>query len=555
MSEGRKLRVGLMLDSFDVPAWTHAMIEQIMRSDDAEIVLVVLNTGDVQRPKHGRLASLISSLPFVLYIVYGKWDRRKFLKSGLPDATELKDATDLLAGVPVLEAAPRRSRFSDRLEDADVAAVGRYDLDVLVCRGFRILRGEILHSARHGVWSFHHGDNRVNRGGPPGFWEVFLRQPATGSILQILNEDLDNGTVLCRSYWATDLNSVQRNLNAMLWKSLHFLPRTLRRLRRLGDDAFRREIAQANRHPGFYSNRLYTRPTNRRFVWPLLRHLARKVKSRLRRTFRFEQWRLAFCFSDGISTSLRQFKQIVPPRDRFWADPHVVFKDGSYYIFIEEFIYAAGKAHISVIVMDEHGNYEPPKKVLDVPHHLSYPFTFEHHGEYYMVPESSDRSRIDVYRCTRFPDSWEFHTTLIAEVQAADATLFHHENRWWMFVNIAAGIGCSSCDELFLFYSDEVLGNHWTPHMDNPVVSDVRRARPAGGIFQHNGKFYRPAQDCSGGYGHRMRINEILALTTTEYAEREVARIEPNWDESVRGVHHISHAGRLTVIDFKTVRY
>ena len=83
------------------------------------------------------------------------------------------------------------------------------------------------------------------------------------------------------------------------------------------------------------------------------------------------------------------------------------------------------------------------------------------------------------------------------------------------------------------------------------MVSDVRRARPAGGIFPHQGRLYRPAQDCSGGYGYGLRIHEILTFNPTEYAEREVARVEPNWDKSICGVHQFSHASRLTVIDFK----
>ncbi len=43
--------------------------------------------------------------------------------------------------------------------------------DVLIRCGKGILRGDILYAARHGILSFHHADNRINRGGPPGFWE------------------------------------------------------------------------------------------------------------------------------------------------------------------------------------------------------------------------------------------------------------------------------------------------------------------------------------------------------------------------------------------------
>ena len=46
--------------------------------------------------------------------------------------------------------------------------------------------------------SFHHGDNRVNRGGPSGFWEVLNDIPSSGFIIQKLTEELDGGEVLLR---------------------------------------------------------------------------------------------------------------------------------------------------------------------------------------------------------------------------------------------------------------------------------------------------------------------------------------------------------------------
>ena len=106
-----------------------------------------------------------------------------------------------------------------------------FDLDVALCFGFRILKGDALKIARHGVWSFHHGDNLVNRGGPAGFWEVMDGIPVTGSVLQILTEDLDNGRVIYRSWSPTsDRFSVKANRNNLYWKSSAFVIRKLKDL-------------------------------------------------------------------------------------------------------------------------------------------------------------------------------------------------------------------------------------------------------------------------------------------------------------------------------------
>ena len=112
-------------------------------------------------------------------------------------------------------------------------------------------------------------------------------------------------------------------------------------------------------------------------------------------------------------------------------------------------------------------------------------------------------------------------------------------------------------DELFLFYSNNPLDNKWDPHPQNPIVSDVRKARSAGNIFVLNDKIYRPSQNCSKSYGFGIKINKILLLNQTEYQEIEVDSIEPNWDRAIKGVHTINHNNRLTIIDgyMKRPRY
>jgi len=90
--------------------------------------------------------------------------------------------------VPLVSIRPVQTKFSDSMTDEDISRIESYEVDVLLRLGFRILRGKILRCARFGAWSYHHGDNRVNRGGPAGFWEVVLGLPETGSILQILTE-------------------------------------------------------------------------------------------------------------------------------------------------------------------------------------------------------------------------------------------------------------------------------------------------------------------------------------------------------------------------------
>ena len=116
-----------------------------------------------------------------------------------------------------------------------------------------------------------------------------------------------------------------------------------------------------------------------------------------------------------------------------------------------------------------------------------------------------------------------------------------------MFVGMSSG-RYSTCDELALF-SAESLDGAWTPHPRSPVVSDVRRARPAGRLFYESGKLIRPSQDCAKAYGYGLVFSEIVTLTETEYEEREVGRIDPDWLAGNQGTHTYTRSSRFEVID------
>ena len=125
---------------------------------------------------------------------------------------------------------------SQVFEDADVRAIRRYQLDFVLRFGFKVIRGAILECARHGVWSFHHGDERAFRGSPAGFWELFHDRPDTGVILQRLGERLDNGTVLCRGNFRSAI-TWPGNLSRIYAEGADFPAQCVRRIA-AGDVAF-----------------------------------------------------------------------------------------------------------------------------------------------------------------------------------------------------------------------------------------------------------------------------------------------------------------------------
>ena len=559
----RRLRVGVLVDALTLPRWCEQVLRDVQASGYGEVVLVIVNQAPPPpAPRTSRLERLWRNREHLLYALYTKIDQRLFRQSRDP-FTETS-IEPLVREVPILHVVPRQTKHCDYLDAADAERIRGYELDVVIRFGFRILKGEVLEVARYGVWSYHHGDNLVNRGGPAGFWEVMEGTPVTGSILQILTEELDAGRVIYRSYASTDQRSVTRNKHNYYWKSAAFLPRKLRELHQEGPEALCDRSTRPDTYPT-YSYRLYTTPTNRELFPILLRRLGRSLRARLTSQLSFEQWFLAYSLSprdshpdshplDVPHQTFHRFKAIVPPRDRLWADPFPVVKDGRYYVFIEELVYATSKGHISVIEITPDGEWKPPVMVLERAYHLSYPFIFTWQGQHYMVPETYDHRTVELYRAVEFPHHWELDRVLLENVRAVDATLAELNGRWWMFVNMAEADDISASEELHLYYADSPLGP-WHPHHRNPVKSDVRSARPAGRIFHWHGSHYRPSQDCSSSYGYAIVINRIRHLDLDEYEEEEIAKLLPQWYPGLTGTHTLNAAGDLTVVDAKMRRW
>ncbi len=183
--------------------------------------------------------------------------------------------------------------------------------------------------------------------------------------------------------------------------------------------------------------------------------------------------------------------------------------------------------------------------------HLSYPYLIEEDGAIYCLPENSAAGRVTLLLAVRFPDRFEPAAVLLERFAGVDCTPFRHEGRWWM---LAMNHHDQDVAKLFLFHADHLLGP-WRPHRWNPVRCDVRNARPAGPPFVHEGRLYRPAQDCSRCYGGAIVINRIDVLTTEWFHETPMVRIQPDPNGPYPdGTHTLSPLGpNRTLVDGKRV--
>jgi hypothetical protein len=510
-----RLRVGVFADRAEQPRWLFEALAQVAAGDFAEVVVVCAG----ERPR--------SNATPAMWRAYQAMDRLLFARG-----TDASAPRDIRCLVPAsrrlaLEATAAIPNIAFRACDLDVAlAVG--DVDV----------GALERIARFGAWRYCFGDAHATCEPLAGVREVLHGAPVTSVGIRIRRAGVDR--IACQSWSRTLDLSVAQNRANLFAKAASFLARALRGLRERGPRWLEEETlaAAAGETPVGHAD-----------FSDLARLGGRIAQRAVERAFTVGQWSLAYRFAprETWSASLEGFHRLVPPKDRFWADPFALQKDGRNFIFFEELPFAAGKAHISVIEVDRAGRASMPRKVLERDYHLSYPFLVEEGGELFMIPETAGNRTVEIYRCVEFPAKWRREKVLLDGLWCADATLHRDAGRWWMFVNTGDD-RAEIHDELHLFSSPRLLG-HWKPHPRNPVKSDTRSARPAGNLYREGAALYRPAQICAPIYGAGVALQRVTRLTPHEYAEAEERRIAPAPGAPFLGIHTLNRAGDLSVAD------
>lgn len=239
--------------------------------------------------------------------------------------------------------------------------------------------------------------------------------------------------------------------------------------------------------------------------------------------------------AEGAATTALTARDVTDLPARFVADPFLLRRDGLWHLYFEVIDRRTERGCIGYASSLDAARWTYGTIVLSEPFHISYPCVFEWDGDVFMIPESSEAYGVRLYRAARFPDSWEYVTTLL-HGPFVDSTPFRHAGRWWLFTAVGWG-------NLHLFSADELLGP-WREHPQSPlIVGDDARARPGGRVVCHNGALIRFGQDDSPYYGRQLRAFRVTTLSEEAYAEVELPSSPlltasgHGWNS--RGMHHL----------------
>lgn len=242
------------------------------------------------------------------------------------------------------------------------------------------------------------------------------------------------------------------------------------------------------------------------------------------------------------------FQWISAPPGHFYADPFPFEHGGRCFLFVEDYVYSRGRAHLAYMEVTSQGVPAEAVPCLEKPYHLSYPHVFADQKEIFMIPETGLNGTVELYRAVDFPRRWRLEKTLF-HGPAFDTTLLRRDGTYWFFVSLVDPPGAGS-PQLFVFHTDTLLGD-WRMHSLNPVTRDVASARCAGAFFTDGEDCIRPAQDGTRTYGGALQFRKLVTLNPSEFVETQVGSLLPEAFPGSIGVHTYNRSELLEALDGK----
>lgn len=544
------MRIGILIKEFEALAnWELRIINRILKDPSLELSLLILDGRvgkDSQKTLKSKLKKLFKSKNILGTLVFAfqrKIESILFKEKWSVNKTNIIEELDK---INTIKTTPERKGFLDIFDSNDVEKIKDYNLDIILRHEFNIIRGEILQASKYGIWSFHHADNSINRGGPPGFWEIVLKQPSVGVTLQKLTPELDGGFIIDKAFFNRHWSYVQTS-TLVLEASVSILFKNIKKLQN-GEFTPSKSLV--------YYNPLYKIPKLGAMITYLLHFyskLTSKIITRINYKIfgiKYNCWTLFIGKGDFLNSTLFRLKPQKLPKNEFWADPFIFNYEDNNYVFFENYDYKTSIGKISCGKIYKNKLVDIVD-VLEKDYHLSYPFIYKENEDIFLMPESSANNRLEIYRCIKFPNEWELYTTAFEGEKVVDAFFYNDKfNSKWLFVNKQSGFDFPLYSELYIYKVHSPDLKDLEPHKNNPVIINSEIARNGGAIFEYENEIYRPSQaNINGIYGRALNINKIEKLSIDTYVEKTIVRVHPNFRKGLSAMHHLHQSNGKFVID------
>ncbi|HKY53072.1 MAG TPA: hypothetical protein VJM08_02150, partial [Anaerolineales bacterium] len=211
----KKLRIGVILSDVIVPVWVARMLERLRDSSYAKMIVLAF-IGDNSTTQED-LAKRLSEIHLQL-------DKAVFRPD--PDPMEPRDVRTILPTVPLLQVEPSKWHFVLKFAD----------LDIFINLSQDRIPDELLHTARHGIWSLRGNNKRITTS--TGIKWLGVEQD--GSLIDCDVEAQRGASVqvVAKSVMAANRYSFTHNQTSFFWRAASLLPHAIKHLYLDGETKF-----------------------------------------------------------------------------------------------------------------------------------------------------------------------------------------------------------------------------------------------------------------------------------------------------------------------------
>lgn len=233
--------------------------------------------------------------------------------------------------------------------------------------------------------------------------------------------------------------------------------------------------------------------------------------------------------------------------DRWYADPFIVDDKDKSYIFCELYLKKDELGCIAVCELKNNIITCEPQIIIKNKYHMSYPCVFSWKDAWYMIPETSEKETMELYKAINFPYQWKLDTILCENIKLVDSTVFIQNQKIYIISYNEEKKYNISIFEL------DMIKKQIFHIFDKHIVSNTGRS--AGQIYIKDNNIIRPSQDCQETYGSNVIFNKIVSKDFMKYEEKSIEKLDKkniliNKDEKVQKIHTINSSSTYSVIDY-----
>ncbi|MFD0797142.1 hypothetical protein ACFQZJ_06700 [Maribacter chungangensis] len=545
------LRIGVLINEFrGLSNWQLRIIQDILDHPELEVVIIgndgIDGTTQGKETSSGFKRKFSLSFNFVTGLLHRQLalEQRTFFPK--PETVLLQDIRSQLTNSTHINIKFSAQELGHTFTRNDIKRIEKENLGIILNFSSLDDLSEISELPKYGVWLFKFADMTLDKKGPIGFWEVLDKHEGIGfSLLRatsVTKEMLIIDTAFFNRGWSITetRNTVQEAAVSVFSKTVHSLLNGTFKSR---EDTF---VVPS-------SNRTYALKHLLQYCFVFYTMVAQKAWEKATNRllgWRPERWSLFLGDGAFMDADLSSSEPLDMPGDEFWADPFLFEHEKVKYVFFENYSYRTKRGKISCGRMEGKALIDVVD-VLDLDYHLSFPYIFKEDGEIYLMPETSENDRLEIYRAVNFPTTWELYSTAFEGEKVADA-FFHTDNNKerWLFLNKQIASTSPMNSELYIYKVDSIKLESMEPHAQNPVIIDARVARNGGAILSFAGQRYRPSQrNTDAIYGRALNLNRIEKLTLNEYVEITERVVRPDFDKKLMAMHHVHQLGDTYVFD------